>query len=559
MVKAQTPFADLDEDGHPKRNGTWLNASAHIITAVIGSGVLSLAWAVAQLGWIAGPAALLIFALITWFASMLLVDCNKSPDPITRNRNYTYMDVVKANLGGIEVKLCGLAQYGYLVGATIGYTITCGINMVAMLRTNCFHKYGPHAECHRSGNPYMIIFGCMQLILSQTPNFHKLSFLSILAAIMSFSYAFIGVALSIAKITGQYGEGGNHVRASLTSVTVGADVTSEEKVWNILLALGNIAFAYGFLWSWLRYRQMMSLVLLVSAEEVDGWPSCTPFSTISKISMAIKLELIVAGSQLMIKPWRDQSEIVVIESFGKLTCAGSQALLVRLKLCYKMLMDTLESGPSKTKAMQKATTVAVSVTTLFYVLCGTTGYAAFGNKAPGNLLTGFELDKLFWLVDFANLCIVVHLIGAYQVYAQPFFQFVEKKCADRWPESGFIKATYSIHLPMFGNYDVNSFQLVWRSIYVITTTLVAIILPFFNDFLGLIGAIAFWPLTVFLPTEMHIRQTKIQRFSFTWICFKTLSLICLIVSLLAAAASTRGLIVSFKAFGIPVKLYVANS
>lgn len=79
--------------------GTWITASAHIITAVIGSGVLSLAWAIAQLGWVAGPAVLLAFSFITYFTSTLLADCYRSPDPVTGKRNYTYMDVVRANLG----------------------------------------------------------------------------------------------------------------------------------------------------------------------------------------------------------------------------------------------------------------------------------------------------------------------------------------------------------------------------------------------------------------------------------------------------------------------------
>ena len=79
--------------------GTWITASAHIITAVIGSGVLSLAWAIAQLGWVAGPAVLMAFSLITYFTSSLLADCYRSPDPVTGKRNYTYMDAVRANLG----------------------------------------------------------------------------------------------------------------------------------------------------------------------------------------------------------------------------------------------------------------------------------------------------------------------------------------------------------------------------------------------------------------------------------------------------------------------------
>lgn len=72
-----------------------MTASAHIITAVIGSGVLSLAWAIAQLGWIVGPTVLMAFSLITWICSSLLVDCYGS----NGKRNYTYSDVVRSNLG----------------------------------------------------------------------------------------------------------------------------------------------------------------------------------------------------------------------------------------------------------------------------------------------------------------------------------------------------------------------------------------------------------------------------------------------------------------------------
>lgn len=136
-------------------------ASAHIITAVIGSGVLSLAWCVAQLGWVVGVATLLIFACITLYTSNLLAECYRSPG--TGKRNYTYMNVVKANLGifdaypllksltnhifvglfwkklmAIFVKTsggrmniaCGLAQQANLNGLVVGYTITAAISMV---------------------------------------------------------------------------------------------------------------------------------------------------------------------------------------------------------------------------------------------------------------------------------------------------------------------------------------------------------------------------------------------------------------------------------------------
>lgn len=79
--------------------GTVWTASAHIITAVIGSGVLSLAWAIAQLGWIAGPAVMILFSFVTYYTASLLAACYRTGDPVTGKRNYTYMNAVRSNLG----------------------------------------------------------------------------------------------------------------------------------------------------------------------------------------------------------------------------------------------------------------------------------------------------------------------------------------------------------------------------------------------------------------------------------------------------------------------------
>jgi amino acid permease len=66
---------------------------------VIGSGVLSLAWAMAQLGWVTGPVTLVLFAVITLYTCGLLADCYRVGDPVTGKRNYTYTEAVKSNLG----------------------------------------------------------------------------------------------------------------------------------------------------------------------------------------------------------------------------------------------------------------------------------------------------------------------------------------------------------------------------------------------------------------------------------------------------------------------------
>ncbi|CAH9100253.1 unnamed protein product [Cuscuta europaea] len=447
---------NFDDDGRVKRTGTLMTTIAHIITAVIGSGVLSLAWAIAQLGWIAGPITLFLFALLTWYASSLLSDCYRSPDG---KRNTTYMQAVTTHLGGCNIKLCGIAQYTNLVGTSIGYTITTSLSLMAIDKSNCYHKYGHKADCRQKNSIFTIVFGIAQVVLSQIPNIHELAYLSLIASIMSFAYSSIGLALSIDRIAR-----GTHVTTSITGRPIGPNFSSTEKMWNIFAAVGDIAFAYIF-------------------------------------------------------------SNVLVE-----------------------IQDTIKASPKENKVMKRATFYGIFISSIFYVLCGLLGYAAFGNDAPSNFLTAFGFYDPFWLIDLANVCIIVHLLGAYQVFAQPVFAFVEERCKKRWPESKMMNAETCIKMGSKKGWSLSLFKLIWRTGYVIITTLVAMLFPFFNDFVGLLGAISYWPLTIYFPIQMYIARTKTPRFSFVWVWLQILCVVCFILSLLAAAGSLRGLILSIRTY-----------
>lgn len=205
--------------------------------------------------------------------------------------------------------------------------------------------------------------------------------------------------------------------------------------------------------------------------------------------------------------------------------------------------DTIKNPPSEVKTMKQATKISIGVTTAFYMLCGCMGYAAFGDTAPGNLLTG--IFNPYWLIDIANAAIVIHLVGAYQVYAQPFFAFVEKIVIKRWPK---INKEYRIPIPGFHPYNLNLFRLIWRTIFVITTTVIAMLIPFFNDVLGLLGAVGFWPLTVYFPVEMYIKQKKIPKWSYKWISMQILSAVCLVVSVVAVVGSVASIQLDLKKY-----------
>jgi hypothetical protein len=49
----------------------------------------------------------------------------------------------------------------------------------------------------------MMLFGVVQVIMSFIPDFHNMVLLSVVAAIMSFTYSFIGLGLGITKVIGK--------------------------------------------------------------------------------------------------------------------------------------------------------------------------------------------------------------------------------------------------------------------------------------------------------------------------------------------------------------------
>lgn len=74
----------------------------------------------------------------------------------------------------------------------------------AIKRSNCFHASGGKNPCHINSNPYMIIFGVVEILFSQIPDFDQIWWLSIVAAVMSFTYSTIGLGLGIAKVAGWF-------------------------------------------------------------------------------------------------------------------------------------------------------------------------------------------------------------------------------------------------------------------------------------------------------------------------------------------------------------------
>ncbi|CAL5335474.1 unnamed protein product [Camellia sinensis] len=58
--------------------------------------------------------------------------------------------------------------------------------------------------------------------------------------------------------------------------------------------------------------------------------------------------------------------------------------------------DTLKSPLPENRTMKTASMSAIFITTFFYLCCGCFRYAAFGDKTPGNLLSGIGFYEPFW-------------------------------------------------------------------------------------------------------------------------------------------------------------------
>ncbi|KAJ6967207.1 hypothetical protein NC652_004691 [Populus alba x Populus x berolinensis] len=320
----------------------------------------------------------------------------------------------------------------------------------AIQRSNCYHREGHKASCEYGDTIYMLLFGAVQIVMSQIPDFHNMGWLSVIAAIMSFTYSFIGFGLGVAKVI----ENGR-IKGSITGVSA---ATTVNKLWLAFEALGDIAFAY-------------------------------PYS------------------------------IILLE-----------------------IQDTLKSPPPENKTMKKASMISIFITTFFYLCCGCFGYAAFGNDTPGNLLTGFGFFEPYWLIDLANACVVLHLVGGYQIYSQPVFAFIESWFSRKFPSSGFVNNFHTFKLPLFPPLHINLFRLCFRTAYVASTTAIAMVFPYFNQVLGVLGALNFWPLAIYFPVEMYFVQKKIGAWTRKWIVLRTFSFFCLLVTIVGLIGSIEGII-----------------
>lgn len=132
----------------------------------------------------------------------------------------------------------------------------------------------------------------------------------------------------------------------------------------------------------------------------------------------------------------------------------------------------------------------------------------------------------------------------FQIFAQPIFAFYEQWLAIKWPNAGFFHRDYSLGIPFAKSISLKFTlsKLLLRTLLVIFTTVVAMLLPFFNAVVGLLGSLGFWPLTVYYPVSMYLNQAKIKRGQQKWVMLQVLSIICLLITVVAIIGSIADIV-----------------
>ncbi|KAM0055602.1 putative amino acid transporter, transmembrane domain-containing protein [Helianthus debilis subsp. tardiflorus] len=347
---------------------------------MVGAGVLSLPYAMSELGWGPGVTVLIISWVITLYTLWQMVEMHE----IVPGKRFD--------------------RYHELGQQAFGEKLGLYIVVPQQLIVEKFHDLVCDENCKDIKLTYFImIFASVHFVLSHLPNFNSISGISLAAAVMSLSYSTIAWSAAIKKGVQpdiQYG-----YKPKSTAGTV----------FNFFSALGDVAFAY-------------------------------------------------AGHN------------VVLE-----------------------IQATIPSTPEKPSKgpMWKGVVVAYIVVALCYFPVALIGYWMYGNAVSDNIL--ISLNKPTWLIAMANLFVVVHVIGSYQVYAMPVFDMIETLLVKK------LKFTPSFML-----------RFITRNIYVALTMFVGICFPFFSGLLAFFGGFAFAPTTYFLPCVMWLSIVKPKKWSLSW-------------------------------------------
>ncbi|XP_020571952.1 lysine histidine transporter 2-like [Phalaenopsis equestris] len=195
------------------------------------------------------------------------------------------------------------------------------------------------------------------------------------------------------------------------------------------------------------------------------------------------------------------------------------------------IQATIPSSPERLskKPMWKGVIVAYIIVAICYFPVALVGYYIFGNSVDDNIL--ITLEKPRWLIAAANMFVVIHVVGSYQIFAMPVFDMIETVLVKK------------LHFP-----PGLTLRLIARSVYVALTMIIAICVPFFGGLLGFFGGFAFAPTTYFLPCIMWLAIKRPKKFGISWFINWICIILGVMLMVLAPIGGLRSIILSARKY-----------
>ena len=235
------------------------------------------------------------------------------------------------------------------------------------------------------------------------------------------------------------------------------------------------------------------------------------------------------------------------DAWAQLSAVGT--ILFSLSFAYILIeiQDTLQGDGSPRgpiRPMKRACNWAIGSSLAVYYAVACAGYSVFGDtdanvlgrKMPDDILTGFDGPR--WIILLSNVAVLVHMLPAYQVWSQPFFEFFE-----HWRDR---KAELAGRDPW--GLSPMRFRFALRTSYVVAGTLVTCAIPSLSIILGLAGALAFWPATVLFPIEAYLRVFKPRPAVKT--SLRGLNILCALLTVAVAVSGVQQIVTQASQFKI---------
>ncbi|KAK7306229.1 hypothetical protein VNO77_44155 [Canavalia gladiata] len=206
------------------RKAKWWYSAYHNLTAMVGAGVLSLPFAMSNMGWGPGATVLVLSWIITLYTLWQMVEMHETES----GKRFDRYHELGQHAFGEKLGLWIVVPQQVVVeaGTCIVYMVTGGKSLKKVHDTIC-------PDCREIKTSYWImIFASVNLVLAQCPDFNSISVISFSAAAMSLTYSTIAWCASIKK-------------GVAPDVDYGSRSTSTaDTVFNFFSSLGDVAFAY---------------------------------------------------------------------------------------------------------------------------------------------------------------------------------------------------------------------------------------------------------------------------------------------------------------------------